>query len=329
MTEVLTAQVRVFAPDEFAQPAGWPEDVGIAALLGAAEPEIFPVHQKETGVEILARIGALTGQDLRSATFFPPLIGHSECDLSFSAVAKLRAEIESFLMRTPDAVEEAADFFVNFDFAADEGLNLSSLVRVVSSPDEGVAIVTPQGSAELAGYVPLEPVRPNGSQFIWAILWPSPSGELVLLSDPHDTPVRVSPSDVLVREDGMGLAIRRAGLGTSGALPGYILLPPGCIGFDPPASGSHVVIVARGRHYLVTPVPAWTDCAVPDDIPTQDVAVLSALKRFRGFSAGVSGSLAAFICVAAVSSFLLLTGKPAGITSSAEPVQSLRAELFK
>lgn len=326
MTEFLTAQVRVFAPDEFARPAGWPENVGIAALIGADEPEIFPVHQKETGSEILVRIGALAGRDLSNAAFFPPLIGHTECDLSFSAVARLRAEIESFLRKTPDAVEEAADFFVNFDFATDEGLNLSSLVRVGSSPDETVAIVTPHGSAELAGYVPLEPVRPNGSQFIWAVLWPSPSGELVLLSDPNDNPVRISHTDVLVREDGMGLAIRRSGLGTSGALPGYILLPPGCIGFDPPASGSQVVIVARGKHYLVTPVPAWIDRPVPDDVRAKDVA---APKRFRGFSAGLSGSLAAFICIAVVSSFLLLTDKPAGITSLAEPVQSLRAELFK
>lgn len=330
MTEFLTTRVRVFAPDEFAGLAGWPDEVGIAVLLGAGEPEIFPVHQKERGAEIVGRLGALSGRDLRGSAFFPPLDGHPECDLSFSAVARLRAEIESFLMKTPDAVEEAADFLVNFGFAADEGLNLSSLVRVVTPPVEVAAIFPVMGSTELPGYASLDSAGPNGAQFIWALLWPSPTGELVLLSNPADNPFRVSPSDVLVKEDGTGLALRRSGLGGAGSLPGYIMLPPGCIGFDPPASGSQVVIVARDRHFLVTPVPAWTDCSSPDDLHAPDIVAVPILERFRRSSKRLMQSVAAVICVAVTASaFSILTSDPTKIVKSAGPVPSLRAELFQ
>lgn len=330
MTEFLTTRIRVFAPDEFAGLAGWPDEVGIAVLLGAGEPEIFPVHQKERGAEIVGRLGALSGRDLRGSAFFPPLDGHPECDLSFSAVARLRAEIESFLMKTPDAVEEAADFLVNFGFAADEGLNLSSLVRVVTPPVEVEAIFPVRGSTELPGYALLDSASPNGAQFIWALLWPSPTGELVLLSNPADNPFRVSPSDVLVKEDGTGLALRRSGLGGAGRLPGYIMLPPGCIGFDPPASGSQVVIVARERHFLVTPVPVWTDCFSPDDLHAPDVVVIPILERFRRSSKRLMQSVAAVICVAVTASaFSILTSDPTKIARSAGPVPSLRAELFQ
>ena len=330
MTEVLTTRVRVFAPDEFARPAGWPDEVGIAVLLGADEPEIFPVHQKETGAEIVARLGALSGRDLRGSAFFPPLDGHPECDLSFSTVARLRAGIESFLMTTPDAVEEAADFFVNFGFAADEGLNLSSLVRAATAPVEVAAILPVLGSTELPGYASLDAASPNGAQFIWALLWPSPTGELVLLSNPADDPFRVSPSDVLVKEDGTGLALRRSGLGAAGKLPGYIMLPPGCIGFDPPASGSQVVIVTRDRHFLVTPVPAWTDCSSPDDLHEPDVVAVPILERVRRSSKRLMQSVAAVICVAVTASaFSIFTSDPTNIARSEGPVPSLRAELFQ
>ena len=330
MTEVLTARVRVFAPDEFARPSGWPDEVGIAVLLGAGEPEIFPVHQKEKGADIVARLGALSGRDLRDSAFFPPLDGHPECDLSFSAVARLRAEIEAFLLKTPDAVEEAADFFVNFGFAADEGLNLSSLVRGVTPPHEVAAVLPVPGSTELPGYAQLDSTGPNPSQYIWALLWPSPTGELVLLSNPSDSPIRVSPSDVLVKEDGTGLALRRSGLGGAGKLPGYIMLPPGCIGFDPPASGSQVVIVARDRHFLVTPVPAWTDCSSPDDLPEPDVVAIPILELFRRSTRRLMQSVAAVVCVAvAASAFAHLTSDPAKISTSAGLVPSLRAELFQ
>ncbi len=330
MTDDLTARVRVFAPEEFARPSGWPDGVGIAVLLGAGEPEIFPVHQKEKGAEIVARLGALSGRDLCGSAFAPALAGHPECDLSFSAVARLRTEIEAFLLKTPDAVEEAADFFVNFGFAADEGLNLSSLVRAVAPAVEFEAILPVPGTTELPGYAQLDVAGPNGTQFIWALLWPSPTGELVLLSNPSDSPFQVSPSDVLVKEDGTGLALRRSGLGGAGKLPGYIMLPPGCIGFDPPASGSQVVVVAQDRHFLVTPVPAWTECSIPDDLHAPDPLAVPILERFRLSTKPLMQSAAAVVCVAvAASAFALSTSDPVKTAISAGPVPSLRAELFQ
>lgn len=330
MTEIPTVRVRVFAPDEFARIPDWPDEVGIALLLGGSEPEIFPVHQSEGGAEIVARLGALVGRDLSGSAFFPPLDGHPECDLSFGAVAKLRTEIESFLSKSPDSVEEAADFLVNFCFAADEGRNLSSLVQGVSQPLEVAEILPVPGSTELPGYAPLETGSPNAAQFIRALLWPSPTGELVLLSNAVDNPFRVSPSDVLVREDGTGLALRRSGLGEAGSLPGYIILPLDCIEFDPPASGSQVVVVARARHFLVTPIAAWTDCYLPDDLHAPDVVTVPILERFRRSTKRLMQSVAAVVCIAVVASaFSLLTSDPAKTARSAGPVSSLRAELFQ
>lgn len=329
MTDDQTARLRIFAPDDLSVPSGWPEDVGIAALLASGEPEIFPVHGKEDASEILARIGALTGRDLRQVAVDPPVPDHPSCDMPFAVVARLQAGIESFLARTPEAIEEAADFAVNYCFAADEGLDPSALVRGTGTaapqdPDPG------DKAGDLPGFRPFDRDFAPISASRPALLWRSASGDLVLLGDPDAEPVRLAAQDLLVREDGLALAIRRDGTFASGSLPGHILLPEGCLAFDPPPSGCPVLIQVRARHFLVTPSPGWIegpgrpDAAVaetPAD-PTWHLA----LPRWRTVRKHLAGL---FCVVAALSALILLDDAPAREAKTVGALPSLRAELLR
>lgn len=328
MTILPTLRVRVFTPDEFSGPDGWPEDVGIAVLQTGSEPEIFPVHRTERPAGILARIEAQTSRDLGGAAVFPKLEGHPDCDLSFTAVAKLRGDIEAFLLRTPAAVEEAADFSVNFGFAADEGLDLSALVGSAASAEEAPTNEPAAAPAadELPGYAPFDPNLTTYRKSITATLWLSPSGELVIVSDPDAEPCKLDPANVLVREDGLALALRRSDPGLASGLPGYILLPSGCLGFDPPHSGLQVLIMPRDRHYLVTPVLDW-----PEPAATELPVVFPLPPDPLEFSPGLrTRGMAVLACIAAaLVAAMLLNGQPQHVAhATAGPFPDLRAQLF-
>ncbi len=323
MTDVLTARVRIFAPHEIAGPPGWPEDVGIAALQVADEPEIFPVHQKESAAAILLRIEQMTGRDLSQAAVFPVTEGHPLCDLPFTAVARLQAQIESFLARTPDAVEEAADFSINFGFADEEGLDLSSLVGASAAardaePAADPAPITPPG------YAPFDPKRSPLSCAIPAVLWLSASEDLVIVTDPEASPVALSTEDLLVRDDGLSLALKRSAFADHAALPGYIVLPADCLAVTPPAAGCEALIMPQDEHYIVTLAPTWPDTAPPD----LQAASPPAAQQPRRWP--FSYSLAAVFCLVASLAALLVIGKEARqiAGTAADPVTVLRAELF-
>lgn len=328
MTILPTLRVRLFSPDEFSAPEGWPEDVGIAVLQTGSEPEIFPVHQTERPASILSRIQAQSARDLSTAAVFPALDGHPDCDLSFTAVAKLRGDIEAFLSRTPAAVEEAADFAVNFGFAADEGLDPTALVR---GPGAGEASSPPESPAaapvveELPGYAPFDPELTTYRKSITATLWLSPSGELIIVSDPDEDPCKLEPSNVLVREDGLALALRRSDPGLKGELPGYILLPPGCLGFDPPTSGLQVLIMPTERHYLVTPMLDW-----PEPSLTADPPLPVAREETSGRLQFLPLLLGALACITiGLAAALVLDGDAKTVAeATVGPFPDLRAQLF-
>ncbi|WP_374434139.1 hypothetical protein [Tabrizicola sp.] len=324
MTESVTTRLRLFFPDDFAAPQGWPEDVGIVALQVGDAPEIFPFHRRESPEAILSRIETLTTHRLAEAAVFPPVEGHPVCDLPFTAVARLRLGIESFLARSPDAVEEAADFSVNFGFAVDEGLDLAALVRV---PDPQTESDAPRVTAELPGYAPFQPLASPGRIAIPALLVSSPTGELAILIDPEAAPVAVAPSDVLVRDDGLALALRRSAFDGQD-LPGSLLLPPDCLGIRPPATGLPALIMPQDRHYLVTPVYE----APVQDLPDPATPPAPTGEETRSFGRlALQRSFAAVACILAAAVALALL--PSGTTRTAEqdaaPLHALRAGLFQ
>lgn len=323
MTDVLPARVRIFAPHEIAGPPGWPEDVGIAALQVADEPEIFPVHQKESPAAILLRIEDMTGRDLGQAAVFPATEGHPLCDLPFTAVSRLQAQIESFLARTPDAVEEAADFSINFGFADEEGLDLSSLVGTSAAPRDAEPAAGPT-PITLPGYAPFDPKRLPLACAIPAVLWLSASGDLVIVTDPDAAPVTLSAEDLLVRDDGLGLALKRSALADHAALPGYIVLPPACLAVTPPETGCEVLIMPQEQHYILTLAPTWPATA-PPDLPVASPPTVEQPRRWP-----LSYSIVAVFClVAGLAALLLIVNEPRQLAGTAEdPVTVLRAELF-
>lgn len=324
----MTARVRIFSPDEFSGPEGWPEDVGIAVLQTGEEPEIFPVHRKESPAAVLSRLQTLTSRMLGDAAVFPPVDGHPECDLPFTAVAKLRSGIEHFLARSPDAVEEAADFSVNFGFATDEGLDLSTLVRMAPQPAQVPETPAEPEAPELPGYAPFNPEAPPSRKSIPALLCLSATGELVIVTDPNADPVKMAPSDVLVRDDGLALALRRSAFGES-SLPGYILLPSGCLGIDPPTTGSPVLIMPSEKHYLVTPVADSAEQEVPDQAPMPPEVAAWPQSRFALFANPRRFAALAGIAAGVLALFLMDSTTTQMAEKSVDPLHLLRAELFQ
>lgn len=250
------ARVRIFAAGEFAVPAGWPDDVGVAAIL-ADGIEVFPAHARESGADVLRRITALTERDLRGAPVHPAVAGHPACDLSFSAVAELRSAVEDFLSRFPEAVEEADDFAVNFGYAADEGIALPALLGPsLPAVPAGSPPTHQSGMNPLSGYVPLSDMPALPSPFPGAVLRVNADGGLMILLDP-DLPVlsAVAPS-VLLREDGMGLAVPTDAL-SSGAVA--LRLPAGCLPWIPQGVEGEIPLLAveRSGYLLLSFLPEW------------------------------------------------------------------------
>lgn len=250
------AHVRIFAAGEFTAPPDWPDDVGVA-VIHADGIEVFPVHARESGADVLRRIAPLTERDLRDATVYPVVAGQPASDLSFSAVAELRSAVEDFLSRFPQAVEEADDFAVNFGFAADEGIALPALI----GPSQPAARADPSTVQEtranpLPGYVPLSAVPALPSPYPCAMLRVKADGGLTVLLDPDLPALSAADLPVLLREDGMGFAV------PMDALPPEIAalrLPAGCMGWIPKGVEGEIPLwtVERGGFLIVSFLPEW------------------------------------------------------------------------
>ena len=256
------AHVRIFAAGEFAAPAGWPEDVGVA-VISAEGIEVFPAHARESGAEVLRRIAALSDSDLRLSPVHPPVEGHPPCDLPFSAVADLRSAVEDFLSRFPEAVDEADDFSVNFGYAVDEGIAFPALLTQTPAPpvavsDGPVAPIAP-AAPTLAGYVALSDGQSPPIRFSRPVLRVSADGGLLVLLDP-DMPVLASSSPpVLLREDGMGLAVPVDALHSPEGALCALRLAAGCLPWLPEGVEGEIPLVAteRGGFLLLSFLPEW------------------------------------------------------------------------
>lgn len=214
-------RVRIFSAGEFAAPSGWPEDVGIAVITAPDGPEVYPVHARESGKEVLARLSVLSAHDLSKAAVHPAIPGHPVCDLPFSAVSNLLAGVEDFLARFPDAVDEADDFAVNFGFAADEGIALGRFLI----PDSAARDATPAAKPVpgLAGYAAFDPAAPVSARYVLRV---DAAGQaMVLRADAaQEAPLALPP--ILLRDDGLGLAVA---LGDLAGRPAGFRLPESCL----------------------------------------------------------------------------------------------------
>lgn len=246
------ARVRLFRAGEFSAPTGWPDDVGIAVISAGERLEVFPVHAREGMGDALARLAALSGHDLREALCHPAVEDHAACELPFSAVADLLAAVEAFLARFPAAVEEAEDFAINFDFAADEGIPFPALIPPdAPEPDPARPTrVLPAGfhPFDVAAHATLRP-----------FLRVDPAGDLLVVPDAGLPVLSATTADILLRDDGLALALPALALCGPQAMQRAIRLPHGCLGWMPRHAGQDIPLLAvtQGDYVILSLLPEW------------------------------------------------------------------------
>lgn len=319
-------RVRIFQAGEFAAPSGWPEDVGIAVISAGDGPEVFPVHSRETGAEVLLRLSALSGHDLHMAAVHPAVAGHPVCELPFSAVADLLAGVEDFLARFPDAVDEADDFAVNFGFAVDEGIAFPALLQTDPST---LPETTPPPAPVLAGYSVYQGPTPTFRPFLRIGV----TGDLIVVPDPDQPVLTAITPEVMVRDDGLGLAVSLdVAVAPDGAMRA-LRLPAGCLPWLPRDSAQDVPLLAvtRGGYLLLSPLPDLAGQAPPASLPEPDTE--SPLAWLDGLRAALGGHWRRRVMGAATVSTLLIAAVwlGGGHQPDSKPVssvESLRAGLF-
>lgn len=337
-------RVRVFPAGDFAAPTGWPDEVGVA-VIKAGGIEVFPVHARETTADILRRIADLSGVDLRNVPVHPAADGHPPCDLPFSAVAALQSSVEDFLSRYPEAIDEADDFAVNFGFAVEEGIAFPALVLQDAAAAPPRDIAPPRADAGLAGYRALTPdAVPVPPRFGKPVLRVSPDGALMVVLDPDNPVLAATTPPVLLRDDGLGLAVPRAVLhGPDGVLRG-LRLPTACLPWLPRDVEGDLPLLAveSGDYLLLSLLPEWawpvaeparslTEPAAAEDAPNLSRLLPNALRSLvnSGWRTRVTGFAALSVLVVGAGLGLAQLGDAGhDIRTSAAPVDALRAGLF-
>lgn len=339
------ARLRIFAVGEFTAPTGWPEDVGVA-VVSSDGIEVFPVHTREGGAEVLRRLSTLSGADLRHAPVHPPVDGHPPCDLPFSAVADLRSAVEDFLSRFPEAVEEADDFSVNFGYAVEEGIAfpaLSASPGMTPAADAQVPAALPTVETALPGYLP-----PSDAlalpRFSRPVLRVSAEGGLMVLLDPDLPALAATTPPVLLREDGMGLAVPVDALRAPDGTLRALRIPAGHLPWIPQGVEGEIPLVAveRGGYLLLSFLPEWAWSA-PDTAQAEAPAAWQTEPEApkRGWVKALMSALCSLWhkrLIGAAATSAIVVGVGLGMAQrgdaqaegarSAAPVDVLRAGLF-
>ena len=330
METATATHVRILLADEFARPPGWPEDVGVAVVRTRdPEAEIFPIHRLESSASLLRRIGDLSGIAFDKAAVYPPVEGHPECDLPFSTVRSLVSGVEEFLAANPGAVEEADDFAVNFTFATEEGIDVSSAVAESTYAPHAASAVLP-------GYAPIAPGAARKRPFAKAVLRIDADGNALVILDPSAPTGEIATPEVLVRNDGIGFAVHRQAVKGGSHHPYALRLPHGSLPEALEGFECEIPLVSSERddHLLFTPLPGLAQRRVEPSLsfgPTHaepaPSGVLRALEarltkpRLRGF--GVATGVAMFLTMVFISTASTRALPPDS------PVDALRASLFQ
>ena len=316
MEPATATYVRLLLAEEFVPPSGWPEDVGVAVVrTSGPEVEIFPVHRQEGTAALLRRIEDFSGISLNGAAVYPPVEGHPECDLPLSTLRELVSGIERFLASSPDVVEEAEDFALNFAFAAEEGIDLSSAFTPT----------THAAPAVLPGYVPLAAGAAGLHPFPDAVLRVAQSGEALVILDPSLPEGVIATPQILQRDDGIGFAVLREGVKQGQHQPNALRLEPGILpkALERMACDIPLACVARADYLVFTPIIGF---AVQ---PTASIAPVSgAISDAKASSWRMQRAVGAVAGVALLVAVAMLSSAPTGALPPETPVDALRAGLF-
>ncbi|MFA8386190.1 MAG: hypothetical protein ACEPO2_11245 [Pelagibaca sp.] len=308
--------VRLLLAEEFVPPSGWPEDVGVAVIrTNGPEVEIFPVHRQEGPAALLRRIEEFSGIALGAAAVYPPVEGHPECDLPQSTLRDLVSGIEKFLASSPDVVEEAEDFAVNFAFAAEEGIDLSGALTPTTHAPPAV----------LPGYVPLKTGAAGLRPFPNAVLRIAESGEALVILNPSLPLGAIATPEILLRDDGIGFAVSRDAVMQGQHEPYALQLAPGSL---PKALERRVCDIplacfAHADHVLFTPILAF---AVQPAVSTTPAG--AAISDAKPSSWRIQRAVGAVAGVALIAAVAMFSSAPTRTLQPETPVDALRAGLF-
>ena len=316
MEPATATYVRLLLAEEFVPPSGWPEDVGVAVVrTSGPEVEIFPVHRQEDPAALLRRIEDFSGIALGAAAVYPPVEGHPESDLPVNTLRDLVSGIEKFLASSPDVVEEAEDFAVNFAFAAEEGIDLSGAL----TPTTHVA------PALLPGYVPLRSDAAALRPFPDAVLRITVSGEALVILNPASPPGVITTPEILVRDDGIGFAVPREALTQGQHQPYAVQLAHGSLpkALERFACDIPLACLARADHVLFTPILGFAVQPAASNTP-----VGGAISEAKPSSWRIPRAVGAVAGVALLAAVALFSSAPTRALPPETPVDALRAGLF-
>jgi len=111
----------------------WPAHMHLAVCLKDDGECRMLVYREEEGAGVLPRLRRVLGLRMSEICFFPELEGFATRKLLYSDEKQLLALVRN----SPEIVEEAADYSVNYSFALEEGLDP---VRFLQSPEELIDI---------------------------------------------------------------------------------------------------------------------------------------------------------------------------------------------
>lgn len=316
MEPATATYVRLLLAEEFVPPSGWPEDVGVAVVrTNGPEVEIFPVHRQEGPAALLRRIEEFSGIALGAAAVYPPVDGHPECDLPLNTLRELVSGIEKFLASSPDVVEEAEDFAVNFAFAAEEGIDLSGAFTPSTHAAPPV----------LPGHVPLRAGAASLRPFPDAVLRVAESGEALVILNPSLPLGAIATPEILLRDDGIGFAVLRETVMQGQHQPNALQLEHGSLpkALERMACDIPLACFAHADHVLFTPIIGFAVQPAASNTPVGDAVSLAKPSSWR-----MQRAVGAVAGVALLAAVALLSSAPTRALPPETPVDALRAGLF-
>lgn len=252
------ALLRIYChEDRTIWPDDWPEAMGIACLWKNDRiVAVSPFHDDESNREILDRVLPDLGLSELSIMCHPRIGRCLPAQVTVAQDADISEALEEFLNLNEEAVERAGDFSINYEYALSEGLPL----RNVTLP-ESLTVRQPHPVKQRTHDVPEGFVEFNGpeeaalSVFKGAFVRRSEAGQLELVLPGIENDKVVSDVSVLVRNDGMGIAIAVEQLLRFEVPHGIIELPQGCLPINL-RKGERVnaVLIQSDSFLFVTPI---------------------------------------------------------------------------
>ncbi|MFC0281193.1 hypothetical protein ACFOHK_07610 [Falsigemmobacter intermedius] len=319
--------VRLFGPGELpVRIPDWPEAVGLAVCRVEGKTLAFvPWHVSEKPQVLRRRLVNEAGPALQGFVFYPAAKGSTPVTLPPGEDARILGELDSAMRGLPRLLEEANDFAINFEFAAEEGLSLDALSDGNRRKAELAAKAQPVITDQLpVGYVPFVKADPDCEMIAGAVLRPAGAAGVDLVLQPNanarELPAEVS---VLVREDSLRVAIQLGPILVNGRLPAVLRLPSGALMLGK-TGGRPVPAMVLRRSGMLFVAPDYSAVAT-----APQPSVPEAKKASKLPWVWILGGLLALVTTLAVAGAVVWALQPAAPEPQPlAPVEDLRSNLF-